>query len=199
MIVTALQLTHVLPAFPVSIVGLKAEAVLISEEPELSDYPVPVRTLILTRGNTRERSYIMLTSGLDAQVLSSLSARVANSTIQLTLLALDAAGQSIPFQQFDLAIADFRYDWGPVNASVTLVSTDRINIPASAPVTLTRWMSKMKLSGDPGRFIYGVNPIDYRYYGIGSAFSEGDVTGTITKSTLSLTPQRGSLTLEVTP
>lgn len=194
--ITALQLKNS-PAKLANLppLGMGATVTLYAEG--FADVELAVETLNLRRGGS---NYCVINVPTDYETAGLLLAMAVGARIRLNLLLFTENGGRYVSSNFDLDLYDLRYDQGITATTVVLVSRSLINIPASSPVVAPAYQAKQKRSIPNIIYTYTVNAFDYRNYSIGTAWTDGDMTGNITSSYLAIGAKSPPLlTIEVTP
>jgi len=180
------------------VVGLVATAKIYSLSSLFDDLYIPINSLSIINRAVGSDGYISINSPTSRLNISDITERIAGNVL-LKIYSKTANGELYAIQALDYEVSDFRYDLGVKNATYTLVMRDDFSSPPNTNIILDSYSSKKKLnsqSATVGKYVYTVNPNDYRYYSVGVGIIEGNLSGTITEVALLFSNTSVKLTIE---
>lgn len=196
-----LQLNHNLTGFAglgSQIAGLRANAKIYSPIAAFEQMPLPMKSVNIISRAMGTDGYISLSIPTSRIDIEAITDRIEGN-ILLTINSLNLLGDEYAVQIFDYVVDEFRYDLGAKSGTYTLILRGDFSTPPKQAINLTKYSSKKKLT-DPSatvqKYVYTVDPSDYRYYSVGAAFTEGVIIGTITETNLTIGGSQ-SLVIEV--
>jgi len=199
--INLIQLTHTVTPYTGSSIyglGIKLYARVYSSTQAFTDLILKVSKAKIVSREVGVEGYINLsipTSFLDSEELLVR----ADGRIEIKIVNVSIDGIETTVQIFDADIDDFRFDISPDKATYTLVLRSDFSSPVKGAVIQNNFISKIKLAytGVEERYVYSVDPVDYRRYSIGASFAEGLLSGVIDEIDFTLVPRKMILTIGV--
>lgn len=185
-------LSVTLPEF----VGMQYRAVLRNADPPFETINIDPSYLQITKSESR--SYTTMTANLsidDALTLVSIKASAKIDTY-LSLISVDNTLYGILNEELDLT--ECRHDLGTSSSSVTITATEYSQDAKGSDFTILDLIdSSLKLLSDGSiEWTYELNPLDYRYVGVGKQITFEDVVSKVTGKSLVMTPQGATLKVD---
>jgi len=181
------------------VTAISAVAKIYSPTQLFEELELKISALTVVSREAGVDGYISLTIPTSRLDIEEITTRIEGNVL-LTINNINLLGDAYAIQSFDYAIDDFRYDLGAANATYTIILRGDFSTPPKQAITLINFSSKKKLTDQNAavqRYIYMVNPNNYRFYSVGAAFTEGNISGVVTETTISTNGKSNNLTLEV--
>lgn len=195
-----LQLNHSLTGFNAvgEDLGLKVSAKLYSITSDFEPLTLKASNVVIAIRPSGENGYINLSIPTSVESSEEITDRIEGN-IEVKVLNIIAGGAEYIAQIFDEKIDDFRFDLGSRSSTFSFVLRADFSTPVKKDITLTSYISKRKLSYDGAisRYIYSVNPVDFRYFSVGATLTEGDLVGLISEISLQLNNSSIELLVEI--
>ena len=181
------------------VTGLKVTAKIYSPTLLFTELELKVSSVTIISREQGTDGYISLTIPTSRNDIEEITDRI-DGNVLLTISSLNFLGDSYAIQAFDYAVDDFRYDLGANSGTYTLILRGDFSTPVKQAVNITNYSNRKKLTDQSAtvqRYVYTVNPNDYRYYSIKAAFTDGDIVGVISEINLKISSGSNNLTIEV--
>lgn len=195
-----LQTTHSISSNTQSmLVGLLATAMLVDKLDSNDDLEIKIKSLTMRNRGDALDGYTSIEIGTSVTDLSVINARIATDNILLTISSITADGTVLQSFQATLTLSEYRFAIGGRKSNITLVSKDALAIPTGASFEASQYISKSKVTASGGgeKYLYALDPVDFRRFGVGGEITENGFSGTIVDIALQLSSEAMSLTVGV--